>query len=534
MIFDKLDIHHCEGSYLAHSLLTAEGRIAKGTCITAAIVRQLVNSGTSEVLVAKLQEGDVHENEAALSIARHLQGTGVTLSTPRTGRVNLLASIEGLCHFDAGTIIAANAIDEGITIATLPENRWIARGRMIATIKIIPYAVKNENVLKVINFLHERNLSVAPAVPHKAELIQTRLSSVKETVLDKTRRVTENRLIARSTELVHETRCDHNTESLSAIITETVTRRNPDWILIVGASAISDRADVIPRAIVAAGGTIDRYGIPVDPGNLLLLAHIEQTLVVGLPGCARSPRYNGLDMIFDRMACEVPVTNQWLSSLSVGGLLAEIADRPAPRISTSRHQEIGAVILAAGSSRRAGPANKLLTPYNGQPMVAHIAQTVVRSQASRVIAVTGHQHSRIVDALSTTSAECVYNTAHESGMASSVVMGISELTETDGILVCLGDMPHITTDIINQIIQAFKNNPDKSIFVPSINNQRGNPVLFTKVFYDSLLALEGDTGAKKLVQQYPDEVFEVDVEDNAVLLDYDTEEALSALSSRDP
>ena len=531
MIFDTVDIHNCEGCYLAHSLRTSTGRIGKGTLITTDIAAHIAQSGVSIILVAQLEQGDTHEDEAARIVASQLGGKGVSLSRPRTGRVNLLADVEGLCHFSAQAIIAANAIDEGITIATLPENQWVAKGRMVATIKIIPYAVPTLKLQEVLDVLSEHTLSVETAIPHKVELIQTRLNSIKEAVLDKTSRVTKHRLTPKAGSLERESRCQHNTEELKNTISECL-QRNPDWILIVGASAISDRADIIPKAIVAAGGTIDRYGIPVDPGNLLLLAHIGSTLVVGLPGCARSPRYNGLDMILNKMACEIPITDTWLSSLAVGGLLAEIADRPAPRINATEQQQIGALILAAGSSRRAGEINKLLTPYGDKTMVSHIAQVVSSSQVCRVVAVTGHEQSLVMEALSPLPVECHHNTAHNSGMASSVVTGVSQLTETDGILVFLGDMPHITTDIINTMIDAFKQHPDKSIFLPVNEERRGNPVLFGKVFFDNLLTLEGDIGAKKLVQQYPDEVFEVMIEDDGVLVDYDTAEELAKLPAR--
>lgn len=529
MNFGTVDIAHCEGCLLAHSQTTVHGRIGKGTRITADIALQLAEHGLSTVVVAQLENGDIHEDAAAHAVAAQLSGNSVSLSRARTGRVNLMASVEGLCHFDAKAIIEANCIDEGITIATLPENHWVARGRMVATVKIIPYAVSNASLQAVLTVLAKRTLSVTKPVPHRVELLQTRLSSIKESVLDKTYRITNERLVSRGASLTYESRCHHDAAPLVTLIGESL-QRLPDWILIVGASAISDRADVIPQAIVMAGGTIDRYGLPVDPGNLLLLAHIGTTRIVGLPGCARSKRYNGLDMIFDRMACELPITDSWLNGLSVGGLLAEIADRPAPRIIRSDQYKIGALVLAAGSSRRAGKTNKLLVPYGKHTLVSHVAKVVCNSNACRVIAVTGFEPTLVEDALSSLTIECHYNGAHNSGMASSVVAGVSQLSDTDGVLICLGDMPHITTHIINQLIEAYKNNPDKSIFVPVNNKQRGNPVLFSNVFFDTLLSLEGDVGARKLVQQYPDEVYELEVAGSGLFVDYDTEEELSALN----
>ncbi len=302
-----------------------------------------------------------------------------------------------------------------------------------------------------------------------------------------------------------------------------------NWLLIVGASAISDRRDVIPEAIIAAGGQIDRYGIPVDPGNLLLLGRIAEVAIIGLPGCARSPKYNGLDMIVDRMACDIPITNNWLSSLSVGGLLAEIADRPAPRVKAKQQQQVGIIILAAGSSRRAGDTNKLLFELDEHAMVTEVANVACASQADRVIAVTGFDHSLVEQALASTSVECHYNKAHASGMASSVIAGVAQLTDCDAVMVCLGDMPHVSTAIINQLIDAFKTNPDKSIVLPVFDKRRGNPVLFGKVFFDTLLTLEGDTGAKYLLKQYPDEILEVTVESDSILRDYDTQKELDTL-----
>ncbi|MFK8078913.1 MAG: NTP transferase domain-containing protein [Granulosicoccus sp.] len=524
-----VDIRHCEGCYLAHSLQGTNGRIAKGTYITAELADQLAGSGLAQVLVAQLEDDDTHENDAALAVASVLGGSGVKLTKARTGRVNLLSTIDGLCHFSAQSIIAANAIDEGITIATLPENQWVAKGRMVATVKIIPYAVNKVNVQRVLAVLDAHGLSVAGAMSHRAELIQTRLSSVKEAVLDKTRRITENRLTPRAVTLICESRCDHNEVSLQCALEQSL-QRNPHWILIVGASAISDRGDVIPKAIIAAGGVVHRYGIPVDPGNLLLLASINDTHIIGLPGCARSPRYNGLDMILDRMACQVPVTNSWLSSLSVGGLLEEIADRPTPRTNSGDQQEIAALILAAGSSSRAGKMNKLLAPYNGGTMISHIAGVIEKSQVCSIVAVTGYEEKLVVNALASNALTFQHNAAHQTGMASSVIAGISQLTDYDGVLVCLGDMPHITTEILDQLINAFRKHQDKTIIQPVYDNKRGNPVLFGKVFFDTLLTLEGDVGARKLVDQYPDEVLEVVVESHAVLTDYDTPQELSSLS----
>lgn len=348
--------------------------------------------------------------------------------------------------------------------------------------------------------------------------------------MDKTRTVIERRLTPRLAVIKQECRCEHTIDDLKAVLAERLADQ-PDWILIVGASAISDRADVIPMAIASAGGTIDRYGIPVDPGNLLLLAHVGKTNIVGLPGCARSPRYNGFDMIIDRLACELDLSDAWLNGLSVGGLLTEIADRPEPRTEAAADQPIGAILLAAGSSQRAGSINKLLVPVSGTPMVSHVASNILRSDVDRLLAVTGFEHQRVELALQACNCDCHYNPGHMSGMASSVVAGVSQLIESGAVLVCLADMPHVKPETINALIDAYRKNPQKYIFVPIYEGQRGNPMLFAQPVFDALLSLEGDMGARLLVKGHPDHVVEVSVADAGILKDYDTADELNLLTN---
>jgi molybdenum cofactor cytidylyltransferase len=104
-----------------------------------------------------------------------------------------------------------------------------------------------------------------------------------------------------------------------------------ELIVVFGASAIADRRDVIPSAIEAAGGQVEHFGMPVDPGNLLLMGSVAGKPVIGAPGCARSPKENGFDWVLHRILADVPVTRADITALGVGGLLMEIVTRPQPR-----------------------------------------------------------------------------------------------------------------------------------------------------------------------------------------------------------
>lgn len=532
MWFGELPTSESEGCILAHSIRLASGRITKGTLLSKALLAVLQQGGCERITVARLDKSDVHEDDAAAMLATAVAGHGVRIDRANTGRVNLYASHDGLLSLNREALCELNGIDESVTLATLAENSWVLAGKMIATSKIITYAVTADDIKKAAAIALQNKICVHASIQKRALLLQTTLPAVKESTLDKTRVVTEQRLRIRRAELVDEMRCPHTVDDLMVQLREALQYRC-DWILIAGASAISDRRDVIPAAIEEVGGRVIRYGIPVDPGNLLLLGDLNGTAIIGMPGCARSPKYNGLDQLLDRLACGVEVTDLWLNSLGVGGLLTEMVDRPQPRVAHSQpavsKPKVAGLVLAAGSSRRAGNINKLLQPYNGLPMVRTVVNALCDSDIDQVLVVTGFEREKIEEAISETRSTSHYCASHAMGLAHSLSHGISRLKNIDAVLVCLGDMPHITSVLINQLVSKAASNADNVIAVPVVNGKRGNPVMVGNAFFDTLLQHSGDSGARFLMTHYPDRVVEIPVDDESVLLDYDTPEALATL-----
>ncbi len=331
-------------------------------------------------------------------------------------------------------------------------------------------------------------------------------------------------------------------------------------MLIVGASAIADRRDVVPAALERAGGTVQRFGLAVDPGNLLMLGELDGRDVIGLPGCARSPKDNGVDRVLDRLASDVPPDDAWLRSLAIGGLLGEIVERPSPRrdaddasvqatVASSTGTErgeahgndvrrrVGILVLAAGASRRTGTTNKLLHPVataSGE-RVAMVRMTVaiaLESAVGEVLVVTGHGHADIAAALDGLPVRLVHNAAAASGMASSLVLGVSTLAAAerpvDAVLVCLGDMPLVRPGTLASLVDAWASDDDAHAAIPMHAGRRGNPVLLGRARFDDVLSLTGDTGARALLGDGTG-VLEVDVPDPGVLIDHDTPEALARL-----
>jgi molybdenum cofactor cytidylyltransferase len=315
--------------------------------------------------------------------------------------------------------------------------------------------------------------------------------------------------------------------------------RGSDVVLIAGASAITDRRDVIPAAIERAGGRVDHFGMPVDPGNLLLLGRLsDETHVLGLPGCVRSPKVNGFDWVLQRLIADLPVTRSDIMRMGAGGLLKEIPTRPQPRggagetptVVTPRAPRIAAIVLAAGRSSRMGAANKLLTDVDGVPMVRRAVEAAAASHAKPVIVVTGNEQGKVQATLRGCKATFVHNPRFAEGMSTSLQAGLAALpANVDGALVCLGDMPLVTATAIDRLIAAFNPLEGRAICVPTWNGKRGNPVLWDRRFFAAMADLAGDVGAKHLIGEHAELVAEVAMSDDAVLTDIDTPEALAAL-----
>jgi len=329
MRFGPLPLAEAEGAILAHAVRADGVVLKKGQLITAERVEALTALGVSEVVAARLEDGDVGEDEASQLIAERIAGANVRPAPTFTGRVNLFAEKAGLALIDAAAIDRANAIDESITIATLPRFHAVAEGDMIATVKIIPFSTRGDLLKAALKATGPDVVAVAPFRPLKIAVASTLLPNLKASVVAKTVRLLEARLAATGASLIAHETTPHDIDALAKVIARLLP--GADAVIVFGASAITDRRDVIPAAVEAVGGRIERFGMPVDPGNLLLLASRGDTTIIGAPGCARSPKENGFDWVLQRIIAGVPVSDADIRAMGVGGLLMEIASRPQPR-----------------------------------------------------------------------------------------------------------------------------------------------------------------------------------------------------------
>ncbi|MGB3448336.1 MAG: molybdopterin-binding/glycosyltransferase family 2 protein [Xanthobacteraceae bacterium] len=520
------------GGVTVHTLRQGSLVMKKGTTIGQAEVDALNAAGIEQIVVVRLEDGDVSEDVAAADIARAIASDGVTVERAFTGRANLFATRPGVLVVDRDAVDRINNVDEAITFATLTAYKPVVEGEMIATVKLIPFGVEGKLRDAAVKAAGDDALRVAPYVIKRIGVVSTMLPGLVPKVIDKTLRVTAERLAPAGAKIVVEKRVPHDEEALAAAIAE-VLKCDVEMVIVFGASAIADRRDVIPAAIVANGGTVNHFGMPVDPGNLLLLGAADGRPVIGAPGCARSPVENGFDWVLMRMLAGLPIKRSDITGFGVGGLLMEIVTRPQPRVAEptpADNAKVAAVVLAAGRSTRMGGPNKMLAELGGKPLVRMVAEQALASKASPVIVVTGHQADEVEKALKGLNVTFVRNPDFASGLASSVKTGIGAVpTDAAGAMVCLGDMPLIDARLIDKLIGAFSPERGSLIVVPTCDGRRGNPVLWSRRFFGELMGLSGDIGGRHLVDHHSEAVVEVPVDGDGAFLDIDTPQVLEVV-----
>jgi molybdenum cofactor cytidylyltransferase len=540
MKFGATPLTEAQGAILAHSVKVGGRMLRKGRALTAADIEMLKAAGKESVVAARLEPGDVGENDAADRVATALVCPGVNASPAFTGRANFYASTGGLCLIDREAVDRFNLVDESITVATIEPGTVVEPKQMVATVKIIPFAVRPESLDACIAAAKGTLFEVVPFKPHRVALIQTTLAGLKASILDKTVETTRHRLEESGSTLDWERRCAHDQAELAPLIDASIAG-GATLVLVAGASAILDRRDVIPAAVAALGGTIEHFGMPVDPGNLLLMARLRGVSVLGLPGCARSPKVNGFDWVLRRVLAGLPVGAAVIRRMGVGGLLTEIPSRPSPRaeaggppasVAVPRQAHIAGLVLAAGRSSRMGALNKLLIAIDGKPMVRYAVEAALAARLSPVYVVIGHQGDEVKKALEGLVVTFVNNAEYTSGIASSIRRGLAVLSrDSDGVLVALADMPLVTAAEITRLVNAFNPVEGRAIIVPARHGKRGNPVLWGRRFFGEMKALEGDAGARSLMAAYPEAITEVEMTADGVLTDIDTPQALARLAA---
>jgi molybdenum cofactor cytidylyltransferase len=526
MYFGNINVKDSLNCILAHTIVINNKKFAKGTIITEKDKSYFINNKIKTIVCAKLGKNDFHEDKAANIIAETFKNNSIASEKAYTGRANILANKSGLLVIDEEKIHKFNNISDDITIATLNNNSTVKKGEMIATIKIISFAVKDSFINKIKNSIYKKAILINPYINKKCALILThhKKQNVKLNAISE-RRIND-RLKNLNCSLDIISNCEHDTKEISKNI-NIILKQKIDLLLILGSSAIVDIKDKIPEAINNSKGKIVRFGMPVDPGNLLLLGKIKNTHVIGLPGCARSPSLNGFDWVLEKVISGTNITKLNISNMGVGGLLKTLNVR-AKIEKKSKNYNVTNIILAAGQSKRMHKINKLLIKIANETIIEKIVDNSLKSIANNTIVVLGYESDILQRLLNNKNITTIVNKEYLKGQSSSLQLGISALPEDcDAAIVILGDMPDISPTLINQLIKNYNPNDNKSIIIPTYKNRKGNPVLIDREFFPEILSIKGDKGAKDIIEANKKYISEIPQKNSKIIEDIDTKEDLA-------
>lgn len=310
---------------LGHNVLGEAGRriFRKGRVLSQDDVEQLLSIGKSSIYIAEFDESDVAENEAGLRITTALTREGLRRSDATTGRVNVYAEHLGLLRVDEASLLDLNLLD-GVALATKQNCAVVQADEMVANLKIVPYALTSEIVDAALAIASKHAiLQLAPLKEQHVGLILTGSASSQDKTVRSFVRALEPRLNRLNAQLSQTLFIALENDSIETELAAAIWQFSQalGMVLVAGDTAIMDRWDIVPQAVESAGGEVVGFGAPVDPGNLFMLGYLGKTAVVGVPGCARNPNSNLVDLILPRLLVGEPLTRRDIAMLGHGGLL---------------------------------------------------------------------------------------------------------------------------------------------------------------------------------------------------------------------
>ena len=497
MKFGPQPLQNCLNAILAHGFSKDGLRLSKGTRLDQPTLDRLTELGVQSLTVATLEADDIDEDTAAQRLAEALCGDGIRVGRPVAGRCQLRSQSDGILHVPEALIHQINQLGWQITIAT-PKDRTLVRERsLVASIKLIPYAISEAELTTALRCIDGQTITLSPLHPHRVGLIVSQRGPHPPKWVDRAIQAQRTRLGTLSSHIDHIEYCTHRETDIADAI-HTLTQKGCAPILFLGASAIADSNDHFPKAIESLGGRVIHVGMPVDPGNLLLLGQLSGTAVIGIPGCARALKPTGYDSVLQQVLCGVMPTAVDIQRMGVGGLMAAETANPTAK---ETPQPV-ALVMMAGQSQRMGPENKLLLPTGPQqlPMVRVVVQQLLAAGCEQILAVVGYGSADILNALEGLAVDFVENPTPEQGLSSSIRCGLNAIPDAESALIVLGDMPFVTVDSYQQLLAAAAQYP-QSVIAPVFDGQRGNPVVFPRSAFDQLKSLEGDQGARMLLKR---------------------------------
>ncbi len=292
----------------------------RGHVIQPEDVEALLNIGKQHVYIWEETAGEIHEEDAALRLAKLAAVEHGAFTGPSEGKMMLTADIPGLFRVNTDLLRAINSIED-ITISTVPDHYPVAAGGRLASMRIIPLVTKEDNIREAERLCAESDTPLLRLLPYRqglrAGIIVTGSEIYSGRIQDKFEPVARRKLAAYGVEVVSCTVCDDDLPMLEDAIASLQAQR-VDLILLSGGMSV-DPDDVTPVAVRNAGAEIVSHGVPSQPGNMLLVAYLGDIAVFGVPGAAISLPTTTFDVLLPQALTGEKLTRADLVNLGDGG-----------------------------------------------------------------------------------------------------------------------------------------------------------------------------------------------------------------------
>lgn len=320
----KVPVEKAVGMILCHDITRIipgefKGRaFKKGHIIQKEDVEKLLELGKEQIYVWEPKAGEIHEDEAALRIARAVAGENVDYDEPKEGKSTLKSKERGLLKINSTLLYQINSVKD-ISIASLPQNFIVERGQKLAGVRIIPLTTREENLIQIDKLCQggEEVFEIKKYKELKAAIITTGNEIYKKRIQDKFGPVIRKKLEFLKAQYLGQTFCPDDIEEIKKEILY-YKQQGADLIILTGGMSV-DPDDLTPGAIIGSGAKVVTYGAPVQPGNMFMMAYLGNTVLLGVPACAMYYRTTILDVVLPRIFVGEILTKEDFIKMGEGG-----------------------------------------------------------------------------------------------------------------------------------------------------------------------------------------------------------------------
>ena len=291
----------------------------KGHVISVEDIPKLLRLGKENIYIWEINEDTCHENEAAKRISSAITGSGIELTEPSEGKVELKATVRGLLKINLDPFIDINSIEE-MVLASIHSNQVVEVGQTLAGCRVVPLVISKDKIVEVEKIASEHYpiVQVLPIHKKKIGIVTTGSEVFKGRIIDKFGPVVKAKIENLGSEVIRQIISDDDVDMIAEAI-HTLIDEGAEVIVTTGGMSV-DPDDVTPSGIRKAGGTVITYGAPVLPGAMFMLADIKGIPVMGLPGCVMYAKSTIFDLVLPRILAGEKVTKRDIVTYGHGGL----------------------------------------------------------------------------------------------------------------------------------------------------------------------------------------------------------------------